>query len=472
MRARGTEGPAGGDGPGAADDRGDLGRDRHSPVGAQRRGVGELVQPARDAARRPTQPPVGAEQHDAGRLVDRLPRPRAREPDAAERVAQRRPEHGDERHLLGRERRVAHTAVQDHEPPRRRPDAQRGTQLVAEALHAVDQLVAQAGAGRPAVASNSVPTCCGDCAPARRGAGSPRGGTPPPRTARRRPPRCSPRVTARSPAASPGPRPTRRPRRGAPPCAGAGRRRRGTRGRGPWNLAVDQHPAVVVEPASTDDVRVVMRFARSTGLPVAVQTTGHGVTVAGDGGVLVRTGRLDTVTIDAPRRVAHVGGRDVGTRAGGGAGTRARTAARVGAARRRGRLHPGRRARLAGPAPRPRGRPGRVLRAGDTGRARAPRRPHARPRRVRRAAGRGHRLSRHRDRHAAGARAGEHGDRRFAAVPPRARDGGDAALPGLDRGRARRAHVGGRDHELPAPRAGARRRPRSVVRHRARLPLR
>jgi FAD/FMN-containing dehydrogenase len=36
-----------------------------------------------------------------------------------------------------------------------------------------------------------------------------------------------------------------------------------------WNLAVDQHPELVVFPQSAEDVRQIVAFAGSAGLPVA-----------------------------------------------------------------------------------------------------------------------------------------------------------------------------------------------------------
>jgi len=79
----------------------------------------------------------------------------------------------------------------------------------------------------------------------------------------------------------------------------------------PWNVAVDQRPAAVVEPRTADDVAVAVRAARASGLRVAAQGTGHnaGPLARQDLSdvVLVRTGALDDVTIDAERRVARVG---------------------------------------------------------------------------------------------------------------------------------------------------------------------
>jgi FAD/FMN-containing dehydrogenase len=80
-----------------------------------------------------------------------------------------------------------------------------------------------------------------------------------------------------------------------------------------YNLAVDQHPAVVVGAADVDDVTAAVRFAVEHDLPVAVQTTGHGPTVAADGAVLVTTARMDGITVDPAARVARV---EAGVRSG------------------------------------------------------------------------------------------------------------------------------------------------------------
>ncbi|HEX6663869.1 MAG TPA: FAD-binding protein, partial [Gaiellaceae bacterium] len=42
-----------------------------------------------------------------------------------------------------------------------------------------------------------------------------------------------------------------------------------------WNLAVDQQPAAVALPETAEDVAAVVRWARSRGLRIAPQGTGH-----------------------------------------------------------------------------------------------------------------------------------------------------------------------------------------------------
>ena len=70
--------------------------------------------------------------------------------------------------------------------------------------------------------------------------------------------------------------------------------------RGSWNLAVDQHPAFVVEAASADDIQAVVRAAAREGLRVAPQATGHGSEALGplDRTVLLKTSGLRAVSVD------------------------------------------------------------------------------------------------------------------------------------------------------------------------------
>ena len=78
--------------------------------------------------------------------------------------------------------------------------------------------------------------------------------------------------------------------------------------RGAWNLAVDQHPAVVALPESAADVVAAVRFAREVGLRVTVQGTGHSAGAHGDLGdsLLIKTERMRGVEIDADECTARV----------------------------------------------------------------------------------------------------------------------------------------------------------------------
>lgn len=70
---------------------------------------------------------------------------------------------------------------------------------------------------------------------------------------------------------------------------------------------LDPHrPDVVVAATGAGDVQAAVRFAAERGLPLAVQATGHGRAAGLTGGVLVATGRMNAVHVDADRRSARV----------------------------------------------------------------------------------------------------------------------------------------------------------------------
>ncbi|MFC9973990.1 FAD-binding oxidoreductase [Spirillospora sp. NPDC127200] len=77
--------------------------------------------------------------------------------------------------------------------------------------------------------------------------------------------------------------------------------------RRPWNLAVDQPVRAVVEAAHAADVAALVRHARLAGLTVTAQPSGHGASGATDGLILLRTGRLDGLTVDPEARTARAG---------------------------------------------------------------------------------------------------------------------------------------------------------------------
>jgi len=79
--------------------------------------------------------------------------------------------------------------------------------------------------------------------------------------------------------------------------------------RTPWNVAFEQHPALVVVPADSADVQAVVLFAVANGLRLAPQGTGHGCASLGDlsDAVLVRMTELRDVEIDAEARRARAG---------------------------------------------------------------------------------------------------------------------------------------------------------------------
>lgn len=74
-----------------------------------------------------------------------------------------------------------------------------------------------------------------------------------------------------------------------------------------WNVHVDQRPAAVVTIADVEDVVAAVRCAARHGMSVSAQPVGHGVTEALTGTVLLRTGALQEIEVDAERRLARVG---------------------------------------------------------------------------------------------------------------------------------------------------------------------
>ncbi|WP_194829584.1 FAD-binding oxidoreductase [Nocardia sp. XZ_19_231] len=75
----------------------------------------------------------------------------------------------------------------------------------------------------------------------------------------------------------------------------------------PWNTAIAQSVAAVVEVADADDLANVVRYANRAGRTVVTQPTGHGATGDIADAILVRTGRLDTIAVDPTQRVARIG---------------------------------------------------------------------------------------------------------------------------------------------------------------------
>jgi len=76
-----------------------------------------------------------------------------------------------------------------------------------------------------------------------------------------------------------------------------------------FNTAVDQRPAAIAHPATAADVAALVSAARAAGLRVAVQGGAHNAGPQGDlqDALLIRTTRLDEVTIDPVAQRARVG---------------------------------------------------------------------------------------------------------------------------------------------------------------------
>lgn len=77
--------------------------------------------------------------------------------------------------------------------------------------------------------------------------------------------------------------------------------------RQPWNLAVDQRPAAVAVPADVGDLTVLLEAAADTGMPLAVQPSGHGASGELAGAVIVRMPAFDELEVDVDAGVLRVG---------------------------------------------------------------------------------------------------------------------------------------------------------------------
>lgn len=74
-----------------------------------------------------------------------------------------------------------------------------------------------------------------------------------------------------------------------------------------WNLVIGHAPEVIVAALDEADVRAAVRFAAEHGMPISVQSTGHGQFRASQGGMLIRTSNLKSISIDAENRSATIG---------------------------------------------------------------------------------------------------------------------------------------------------------------------
>jgi hypothetical protein len=78
--------------------------------------------------------------------------------------------------------------------------------------------------------------------------------------------------------------------------------------RQPWNLAIEQAPAAVAYPRTSEEVVAVVAFAQEHGLRIAPQGLGHGAHTLAPlaDAILLRTSALTRVEIDVAARIARV----------------------------------------------------------------------------------------------------------------------------------------------------------------------
>ena len=74
-----------------------------------------------------------------------------------------------------------------------------------------------------------------------------------------------------------------------------------------FNLAIDQHPALILIADGTQDIIAGVRFAAEHNLGISVQLTGHGIQYPADESLLIVTSRMASLHIDAKARTARIG---------------------------------------------------------------------------------------------------------------------------------------------------------------------
>ncbi len=75
-----------------------------------------------------------------------------------------------------------------------------------------------------------------------------------------------------------------------------------------WNAMIDRRPAVIVQCAAAEDVPHAMGYARENGLEISVRGGGHNIAGSAlcENGVMIDFSNMTKVTVDAPKRRAHV----------------------------------------------------------------------------------------------------------------------------------------------------------------------
>src|SRR5208337_4763948 len=77
-----------------------------------------------------------------------------------------------------------------------------------------------------------------------------------------------------------------------------------------WNGAIDRKPAVIARCSDADEIAEAVRFARASGLEIAVRGGGHNYAgnAVCDGGMMIHLGDMNRVAVDPEARRALTGG--------------------------------------------------------------------------------------------------------------------------------------------------------------------
>ncbi len=72
------------------------------------------------------------------------------------------------------------------------------------------------------------------------------------------------------------------------------------------NLSIIHYPALILVPATAKDIVIGVRYARAAGLPIAVQTTGHGIPYPADDSLLIVTTSMRGVELNLETETVSV----------------------------------------------------------------------------------------------------------------------------------------------------------------------
>lgn len=77
-----------------------------------------------------------------------------------------------------------------------------------------------------------------------------------------------------------------------------------------WNAMIDRKPAAIAPCRTAGDVAAALATARQDGIPVSVRGGGHNIAGSSvqDGAIMIDLKPMNSITIDAEARLAHVGG--------------------------------------------------------------------------------------------------------------------------------------------------------------------
>ncbi len=77
-----------------------------------------------------------------------------------------------------------------------------------------------------------------------------------------------------------------------------------------WNGMIERHPAAIVRCRTAEDVSAAVKLARRRGLEITPRGGGHNVagTATNDGGMVIDLSDMNSVRLNPPHRLVHVGG--------------------------------------------------------------------------------------------------------------------------------------------------------------------